>query len=386
MARRIRVTQVLEATAGGTRRHLKEVVAALSSDEFELHIVCAIGRDPTFREDVDAYRRSGHSVSVLPMTPGPHPLRDLSAAQRLRRLLRRKACDILHLHSAKAGWIGRIAARELPCRVIYAPHGFRLLQGRAPQPLRWTYRAAERLPAPRTDILLAVSEAEGRLAVESGLYDAGRVRVLPNALDVRRFDEQMAKLPPARRRSAVPTFGLVGDLRVQKGPLVFLKAVRLLRERGIPIPVVLPLHGPELERAREYVRRHDLGPLVDFVAAENSLEVLLQRSDVAVLPSFWEGLPYTMLEVLALRRPLIASDLPVFQDLLRPLDPRLIFRVGSADALAERMALWARLPAAELESVGERGRRWVLEHHGFAAWQEGLREIYRPLSGHRAES
>ncbi len=70
--RPIRIMQVLEATRDGTRRYLKGVVAALSSDELELHVVCAVRRDPTFVEDVETYRRAGHAVTILPMTRGPH--------------------------------------------------------------------------------------------------------------------------------------------------------------------------------------------------------------------------------------------------------------------------------------------------------------------------
>ena len=54
MARPIRVLEVLEATAGGTRRHLREVLAALRGPQFQVDVACAIRRDLSFREDVDA--------------------------------------------------------------------------------------------------------------------------------------------------------------------------------------------------------------------------------------------------------------------------------------------------------------------------------------------
>ncbi|MCP4560463.1 MAG: glycosyltransferase family 4 protein, partial [Bosea sp.] len=165
--------------------------------------------------------------------------------------------------------------------------------------------------------------------------------------------------------------------RAQKDPFTFLEAARRLRDRRIPARFVLPARGVELGKVRRYLRRHRLESLVDLVTAETSLAAVYRRTAVAVLPSLWEGLPYALLDALALRRPVIASALPVFEDLLRPLDPRLLFPPGSSAALAERMELWARLPRRELESLGDRGRELVRRHHDFTAWQECLREIYR---------
>jgi len=380
--RPIRIMQVLEATAGGTRRHLNEVLGALSGEEFELHVVCALRRDPTFGEDVERYLRSGHAVTILPMTRGPHPFRDPVAAWRLRRLLADAPCDVLHLHSAKAGVLGRLACRGRDCRVIYSPHAFPFLQ-RSPAPVRRTYELVERVLARRTDLLLAVSDAEARLAVEIGLYPADRVAVLPNALDIDQLDREIAEPEPFRGRGPERTFALVGELRAQKDPFTFLEAARRLRDRRIPAHFVLPARGVELGKVRRYLRRHRLEPVVDLVAAETSLAAVYRRTDVAVLPSLWEGLPYALLDALALRRPVIASGLPVFEDLLPTLDPRLLFPPGSSAALAERMELLARLPRRELDSLGDRGRELVRRHHDLAAWQDGLRETYRSTAMRR---
>ncbi len=370
--------QVLEATRDGTRRHLNEVVAALASDEFKLHIVCAVRRDPTFGEDVEEYRRAGHAVTILQMTRGPHLYYDPGAVRRLRRLLECWPCDVLHLHSAKAGFLGRLAARRSsPCRVIYSPHAFPFLQ-RVAFPKRWLYRLAERLLARSTDVLLAVSEAEGRLAVETGLFPADRVRVLPNAVDVDKLDREVG--PRLRGRATGRTFALVGELRVQKGPFVFLEAIRQLRDRQVPARFVMPERGRDLRAVRRYLRRHRLETLVELLPAEGSLAALYREADFAVLPSLWEGLPYAALDALALRRVVIASRLPVFEDLLGPLDRRLLFPPGNSRALAERMELWAQRPRLELEALVDRGRRMILEHHGMAAWRKALRRIYRSVT------
>ena len=380
--RPIRVMQVLEATRDGTRRHLNELVAALSSSgSFELHIVCAARRDPTFRDDIEAYRRAGHVVSILPMTRGAHPFYDPLSLWKLRRLLRRWPCDVLHLHSAKAGFLGRLAARGLGCvsTVIYSPHAFPFLQ-RVARPIRRTYELLERALAPYTDLVLAVSPAEGRLAMETGLFPEHQIVVLPNALDVPQLDRQTGVLAPIPEPEAGRTLVLLGELRAQKDPYTFLEATRRLRERRIPARFAVPARGCELDRVRRYLHRHRLESVVDLIPAESSFTALHQRTDIGVLPSLWEGLPYTILETLALRRPVIASSLPVFEDLLSSLDPRLLFPPGGRRALADTMELWARLPTRELVSVGDRARRRVKEHHDMGAWRRELLNIYHAVA------
>ncbi len=380
MRQPVRIVQVLEASAGGTRRHLDELIGALAGDEFDVHVVCALRRDPDFERSIAAYRSQGCRVTLLHMTPGPAPLADPAATLRLRRLLRRSRCDLLHLHSSKAGFVGRLAARGLDCRVLYSPHYFPWLRR---EPLRHVYRWIERALAPGTDRLIAVSRAEGRLAVESGLFAPESVRVLPNAVDVARLEREVGTAPPPQA-GAPRTFGLIGELRAQKNPFDLLEAVRLLRDRNSPARFVLPARGPWLARVRRYLRRHDLATRVELVPAGQSLAEVYRRCQIAVLPSLWEGLPYALLDALALRRPVIASSLPVFEDLVGRIEPRLLFPTGDVGALAERIDLWSRLPLEEVDAVGERGRQHVLVEHDFAAWGKELRALYRDEAGARA--
>ena len=381
MTASIRVMQVLEATAGGTRRHLRHVVSALETDEFSVHIVCAVDRDPAFREDVVDYRKRGHRVTILKMVSGISPLDDFLAVCRLRKLIKSEPCDILHLHSAKAGWLGRLAVRGLKCRVVYTPHAFPFLRLDAPI-MRCAYLLAERITARWTDLLLAVSRAEGQIASDLGLFTTTRVQVLQNAVGVDDLNPSLSQVAQVRRPISEPRlFGLIGELRPQKGPLLFLEAVRRLRDRGEPIHIILPESGCELSRVLRFIERYDLGCLTDLIPASTSLASLLDRCDVAVLPSLWEGLPYSILDALAFRRPVIASDLPVFEDLLAPLDSRLTFPTGDVEALADRLALWARLPCSELEGVGARGRQLVIRNHDPDEWCLGLRQFYRSFTG-----
>ena len=374
----IRVVEVLEATVGGTRKHLRDLLAALPADEFDVHVICSARRDPAFRKDIEAFRAGGCRVHVLKMTRGLHIVWDPVSLLQMRRLLQRVQCDILHLHSSKAGWLGRLAAKNLGCRVIYTPHAFPFLQS-VPAPLRKCYEVAERWGARRTDLLLAVGSSEGEVAVRSRLFTSAQVKVLSNAIDVPALEAEIGEISPAGAGTPVRTFGFIGELRRQKDPFTFLEAARELR-RELDARYVMPARGGELRAVKRYLRRHSMADIVDLVPVPESLAPVYRRTDIAVLPSRWEGLPYALLEALALRRPVIASDFDALSEVLRPLDAALLFSTGQSEQLAERMGAWARRSEAELTAVGERARQAVIRNHDLSRWGRSLRGIYRSLA------
>ncbi len=368
MTRRIRVTQVLEATAGGTRRHLHDIVFNLPHHLFEFRIICATHRTPTFREDVAEFRRAGIEVVVLPMRRAPHPFADPYCAWQLRRELLRHPCDVLHLHSAKAGFVGRWAAIGMPCAVLYSPHAFPFLQ---PGPIGAAAAAAERLSAWRTDLLVAVSHAEGELALGRKLVKGERLRVIPNAIKV---GPDLAE-PHAPSR-AERCLGFIGELRAQKAPLPFVDAARIAVAAGAQATFLLPDQGPELGAVRQRIADYGMERWFRFVPTRSGLDAVYCDADVAILPSLWEGLPYALLDAYARGQVAITSDLPVFVDLVGRIEHGLLARAGNPEATAERILYWSRAPLERLRALGRVAHQYALQHHAISTWTASMTQLY----------
>jgi glycosyltransferase involved in cell wall biosynthesis len=373
---RVRLTHVLEATAGGTRRHLRELLDVLPTSQFALRVVCAIGRDPGMLDDVRAFRTRGIDFVLLPMRRGPHPT-DASAVRALRRLLIERPTDILHLHSTKAGLIGRIAAFDLPCRVIYSPHGLATL---IPGLLGRAALAVERLLAARTDAFVAVSRAEARVAVQSGLCPSAALRVLPNTIDLRGVTS------PSKPSESSHSFrfGFVGELRPQKNPLLFLAAARLVLDQGISARFVLPTQGASLGDVVARTERLRLASHVEFVDTSKDLNAVYERSDVAVLPSLWEGMPYALLDALARKLPTITSDLPVFQETLGESGSECLAETGNALSLADRMCRLSQSGEQGLDALAERQARSLAMFPTPDEWGTAYRDLYAQFAPSRA--
>src|SRR5690606_16994594 len=134
---------------------------------------------------------------------------------------------------------GRLAAPSNTI-VIYTPHAFPFLVSSA---IKHGARVAERLLARRTDLLVAVSSAEGRLAVASGAITQDRLRVVENAV------QRPIAIGPRPTWGAPRTFGFIGELREQKAPLIFIEAAAALVATGRHARFILPKRGCQLRAA-----------------------------------------------------------------------------------------------------------------------------------------
>jgi len=368
----MRVLQVLEATGGGTRRHLREILTELNGGEFEFSVVCSLRRERGMADDVRLFRQLGIEVQIIDMVRRPAPWLDLRAAIALRAYLRKNPVDLIHLHSSKAGFIGRLATLGLNVPVLYSPHGFPFLQS------DWTGRVsffAEKALAWKARALVAVSQAEGRLATSSGLFDSKRVIVVENCVGRR-----APPLPPSLAARERPiAFGFLGELRAQKDPLTFVRAARLAFDRGLRARFVMPRRGPDLGAVQHEIARLALQPHFELVPAQHTLDEVHEQSDLGVLPSRWEGLPYSLLDSMAMGKPTITSSLDVFRDLLEPLEPALLFKTGSVESLANRLLYWQAVQPERLDLLGRAAAHFVARSHATSIWRTGLARVYQQI-------
>ena len=140
---------VMEATAGGTARYLETIVPALAGQGLQLHVVCCARREPSFRDVMKRFRTANVRVTELAMVRRLSPWADLISLLRLLRLIRRSRPDVVHVHSSKAGALGRLAAAiGIPGTLLYSPHAFAFLDYTHPT-RSWTYLMLEKFLARR---------------------------------------------------------------------------------------------------------------------------------------------------------------------------------------------------------------------------------------------
>lgn len=313
------------------------------------------------------------------------PLGDLRALWALRRLIREFRPVIVHTHTAKAGVLGRLAARltGVPL-VVHTYHGH-VLRGYFGPVKTAFFRGLERLLGPLTDVLLAVSPAVKQDLVELGVAPASKIRVVPLGLDL----EPLAGVLPrgTLRREAglpegAPLIGVVGRLVPIKDISTFLEAAA--RVRNSIGSCHFALVGDGQERALLEARVPDLGlrGAVRFFGWRKDMGAVYGDLDVVVNSSRNEGTPVSLIEALAAGRPVVATRVGGTPDLLGE-DRGLLVPPGDPSALASAILECLRDPAAAAARA-RAGQRHVLRHHAVGRLLADMDGLYRELLESRA--
>jgi len=372
------------ATIGGAERALLELVGELDRARYTPIVV--LGEDgPLVREL--AARGIETIVEPFPLPPlhglvwPPTLARVARAAARLRRLVRARGARILHGGDV-VGLLLLVAARPRGARIVYQIH---YLGGAA----RRLALAALALPA--VDRLLAVSARQpSRLGPAPGLL-AGRTRVLPPGISAPAFaaGDRRAFRREVGAPEGAPLVGLVARHDTWKGHGVFLEAAARLRERRKGVRFVMvggrfdddpPSH---VRRYRDafLARRRELG-LEDVVALlphRPDVAGVLAGLDVLVCPSADEPFGMIVLEAMAAGTPVVASDSGGPAEILEDGRSGLLFRTGSASALASAVLRVLDEPGLGARLAAEAGHR-VRTAFGSARYAREVEAVYAALA------
>ena len=349
---RLRVTQILEATTGGTRRHLVDIVLGLDKTRFDVRMICSNLRNPYFSTDIERMRQRGVEVEIVPMMRSLSPVHDLLALFRIIRYLKQNACDLVHCHSAKAGFLGRIAARVVGVPVVYTPHCFPFLMEAHPFK-QFLYFTLEQLVAGLTHHFIAVSESERDTALQAGLCASEQVTVIHNGIDRPQTTDHRPQTTDHR-----PRIGTVGRLTKQKGQVDLLRAAQAVVKEFPQAQFMFVGSGEDEPRLRQLTATMGLEENVVFLGEREDATEMYPLFDVYVLPSLWEALPYTPLEAMAAGKPVVATDVGGVREIVADGETGYLVPPHQPTILAEKICALLR-DSDVRQAMGARGRERV---------------------------
>ncbi|CAB3860654.1 glycosyltransferase family 4 protein [Achromobacter animicus] len=333
--------------------HRVPVALAAQKAGYDVHVATMDG--PAVA-DIQALGMTHHAI---PMTrSGKHPLQELGTLLALVRLFRRLRPDVVHLVTIKPVLYGGIAARiaRVPGMVaaisglgfVFLSNSLKMRLVRAV--VARLYRVA--LGHPNSRVIF--QNANDRDLLKS----LGAVRE-DQVVIIRGAGVDLDAYRPTPEPPAPPVIvTMVARLLRDKGVQEFVQAARLLRERGVPVTMQL-VGGLDAGNPTSATQAD-----VDAWQQEGCVQALGERSDVAalyaaahiaVLPSYREGLPKSLIEAAACGRAVVTTDVPGCRDAIEPNVTGLLVPVRDAAALADAIARLAQ-DAALRQAMGTAGR------------------------------
>lgn len=305
-----------------------------------------------------------------------NPIYDAWAFAELVWLLRQGRYDIVHTHSGKAGFLGRLAARVAGVPVIvHTLHGpsFGPFQGTMANA---ALQFAERIAGLVTTRFVSVADAMSRLYLDAGIGCAQDYVTIRSGFDVDAFARA---LPDAKLRAKLgggPIVGQMARLFELKGWEGFFEMARALPEAKF----LLVGDGPWREKLEAWAAGPDLRGRVHFAGLVPPADVprWIASMDVLVHLSLREGLPRAVVQALAVGKPVVAHALDGTPEVVVDGETGFLVPPGDGAALVERVRRLLRDPALA-SSMGRRGQARVLEEFAVSTMVRRLDELYRLL-------
>jgi glycosyltransferase involved in cell wall biosynthesis len=339
-------------------------------------MVCCINSAGPMGEEI---QRTGTPVSVLGLTPGwRHPWHLAG----LRRYLREMRPSIAHTFLLTASLYGRLAAVLERVPIVIGTE-VNIYERKRPH-----HVIAERLLMNRTDRVIVSARSVREFYVGQIHADPSKVDVIYNAVDwdVLRTAEA-ASGTRERVRAAigldagVKVAGVIARLTEQKGHRVLFEA--LASPELVNVRLLVVGDGPLRDELRATAERLGIGSRVIFLGARRDLGDLLAALDVFVMPSFWEGLPLSLILAMGAGLPVVATAVAGIPEVVTDGETGWLVPPGDASALAATLV--AVLGDRErAKSVGAAARRYVRPRFGVDEYVAAVAALYDRLLMARA--
>jgi glycosyltransferase involved in cell wall biosynthesis len=352
-------------------------------------------------------RAAGVKVVVLPsLCRRLSPIGDPMALFDIVRLIRRIRPQVVHTHTSKAGALGRLAARL--CRVeaiVHTPHGH-IFYGYYGPILSTFFAIVERWLGRMTDALITLTEMGKQDYLDRRIVPAGRLVAIPSGVDLSTYRNGSSRSfqagngharSPERRhgvtgvlrgekkaRRAIglplegPVIGLMGRLVPIKGHRIAVDALPAILQEFPDAQLIFVGEGPERSRLAARAAQLGVADHLHLMGAQPELRRYYAACDLVLQPSLNEGMGRTVVEALAMGKPVIASRVGGLPELIHHGQNGLLISPASSSELADAVCSLLHDPARR-HRMGAAACRSVTARYSVDAMVTAIDALYRKL-------
>jgi len=366
---RVRVVEVMATgTNGGAQEHVYSLVSRMDRDRYDVRVVSL-----SHGSSVRRLEKAGIDVTVID-EPDDH-----AAVRALAELLGPIEPEVIHNHMFRAEVVGTRAALllgEKGCRrpgVISTIHSSRIRCVEDRQTLRQL--------TPLMDRLIVVSKAIERKIREEGRYGAP-VSLIYNGVDLQRYNHQQ---PCCTFRDefgipeGVPVVGVVARLEAEKGHRTLIDAWPVVLASHPDAWLLIVGEGSERNSLEAQAATLGISDRIVFTGRREDVPAVTAALDIAVLPSYREAQGLSVLEAMALSRPVVASNVGGIPEMIEEGISGLMVPPGDCDALAGAIVrLLSDHPLADM--LARRGHDLVHERFCIELMTSSIENLYDEIA------
>ena len=376
----VRVLQIItRLNISGPSMYAVLLTEKLGAPDYDSHLIYGIGEPGEGDMTYFAEARGVQTTHLPELGRALNPMHDLAALLKLHRLIRDLKPDVVHTHTSKAGFLGRLAAWWAGTPIIIHTYHGHVFEGHFSWLVTQIFIQMERLAARPSDTLIALTDGLRReLADEYHIARKGRFTVLPLGLDLSGYTSTPRKAGTFRAAwdipAGIPLIGIVGRLAPVKNHALFLEAAARVKVQLPAAHFAIIGDGEVRPEIESQVDALGLRESVTFTGWQSDLAPIYSDLDALVISSTNEGTPGSVIEALASGCPVVATEVGGVADLLDHGQLGRLVPPGDPEALANAITDTLLNPPD-----GDEARRVMLDRYGIDRLITDLDGLYRGL-------
>lgn len=295
-----KIMHIVESFGGGVFSYICDLSNKLS-DEFEIYIAYSL-RDQTPENFQSYFNKNIKFIEVKNFGRAINMIKDFKSLFEIKKIVKSIKPDLIHLHSSKAGVIGRMAFGRSDIPTFYTPHGYSFLMKNQNLLKRFIYKSIEKfcsMISKTTTISCSIGEYKESQKL------CRRVKYVNNGIDIEKLESMLSGLKKNENKKI--TAVTLGRICFQKNPELFNKVAL-----AMPDVDFIWIGDGEMKN----VLNSPNIKITGWLEREKALEYAY-NGDIFILTSLWEGLPISLLEAMYMKKTCIVSEVIGNRDVIK---------------------------------------------------------------------
>lgn len=310
---KVKILHVLHSV-GGVDVSLRLILSNLDPNKFESIVVKGKTDTEKVFQDANHAKIKTYNCTII---RNISPLNDLKALKDLQKIVKEEKPDLIHAHSAKGGILGKLVGHFKKIPILHTPQAYSFLSANS-KIKKSAFLTIEKVFSKLNNKILASSTSEQNRAINEVGYETEKALIFNNS--IKPIDE----IKPLSIRKTWPDEYIcsVGRPSFQKNIELMIEILAELKKKNSQIHLVLMgvgFHSPNLETIKKLIKKYNLSKnisLLEWTEREDIFHII-KKSQLYISTARYEGLPYSIIEALALKKACVVTDADGNRDLIK---------------------------------------------------------------------
>jgi len=347
------------------------------------YVVEVAARDTGSKKFVE---ERGFKFHDVPFSRNPLSVYNIRAFFIILNLMRRNEFLMVHTHTPVASFLGRIAGKMAGVpRIVYTAHGFHFHEYGS-RLKNFAYFRLEKFAGKFTDVLITINRDDYEIAKKSNLVPNGKIvyikgvgvdteRIKPENIEDNRLESINGDLHYRN-----PLILTVGRLEREKNFDQFLHMLKIIKDSGKKFHGLVIGEGPLKDYLEKIINKLKLNDIVKFTGYFTRAFELISQAEVYIFTSSREGLPVSVMEAMAVEKPVVAYNIRGVRDLVVDGETGFLIPYRNVQQLAEKVMYLMNNPEVA-RIMGRKGRERIEEEFSIKKIKTEMSNLYREILG-----